>query len=302
MRLLGQSLFLGDSQTDVLNTGTQRLVINVGIEVHEKYPVCIRCGLENTKCSNMGEEKCIISAMQLPTCSAGCPWEDPVSHLVAPRLLQHLSPALCHLPWHTWNRNSFLPSSSHPPHIALSSSQRVPGVLQHHIQHSLTIGTSSLTPFPPAFAVSKEGIPDSCQHHTDVLSFPRVHKECTQGVASGILYAEEGQDDRISCTILYISKFIRALLEEPQNNHQGRPGDTFVTCQYLPTYYLGRGLVVPALYQTFPRAERGNPAPSMLLKPNRICSSILLHYLLLRQKHCSPAAQHTVLAHNTACN
>lgn len=169
VRLLGQSLFLGDSQTDVLNTGTQRLVINVGIEVHEKYPVCIRCGLENTKCSNMGEEKCIISAMQLPTCSAGCPWEDPVSHLVAPRLLQHLSPALCHLPWHTWNRNSFLPSSSHPPHIALSSSQRVPGVLQHHIQHSLTIGTSSLTPFPPAFAVSKEGIPDSCQHHTSAV-------------------------------------------------------------------------------------------------------------------------------------
>lgn len=59
VRLLGKSLFLGDSQTDVLNTGTQRVGINVGIEVHEQYPVCIRCGLENTKCSNMGEESAL---------------------------------------------------------------------------------------------------------------------------------------------------------------------------------------------------------------------------------------------------
>lgn len=61
--------------------------------------------------------KCIT-----PACSAGCPLQDLLSPLAAPRVLQHLNPALCHLPglsWHIWNWNSFPPSSSHPSHTAL---------------------------------------------------------------------------------------------------------------------------------------------------------------------------------------
>lgn len=223
-------------------------------------------------------------------------------HLAAPRVLQHLSPAPCHLPglyWHIWSWNSLLPSSSHPSHTALFI-QPESSWSQHHIQHSLTTGTSFLTPLPAASAVSKEGIADSCQHHA-MLSLPKLHKGCTQGVAPGILCAEEQQDDRISCTIPYISKLIRALLEEPFNAFmeqpsgkvRGHPCDLAISSNLL--LFMGRGLVVPNLYQTFPRAEGGNPSPSVLLKPNRINSSILLHYLPLKQRHCSPAAQNTEL-------
>lgn len=78
----------------------------------------------------------------------------------------------------------------------------------------------------------------------------------------------------------------------PQINSQGRSGDSLVTWQYLPPYYFSWDMshVVPTLYQTFPRAEEENPPPRMLLKPNRINSSLLLHYLPLKQRLCSPAA------------
>lgn len=112
--------------------------------------------------------KCITPAMPFPACSAGCPLEDLLSPLAAPRVLQHLNPALCHPPWPVLAHLELELSSCLPPltHLTqhFSSSHRVPGVLQHHIQHSLTTGTSFLTPLPPAFVVSKEGIPDSCQH------------------------------------------------------------------------------------------------------------------------------------------
>lgn len=107
--------------------------------MHEKYPVCIMCGLENPKCRNRASKVHYPSnAIPIP---AGCPWEEPASPLAAPQSCPCQLPGLC---WHTWTWNSFLPSSSHPSHTALFIQPRVPGVLQHHIHHSLTTGTSSL--------------------------------------------------------------------------------------------------------------------------------------------------------------
>lgn len=122
--------------------------------------------------------------------------------------------------------------------------------------------------------MSKEGLPDSCQHQ--VLSLPKVHK---RGIKGGILCAEEGQDGRISCTIPYTSKLISALLEEPFNvpmfnvpteqpsgKVRGHPCD-LATSSNLPLF-MGRGLVVSTLYQTFPRAE-GKCTPQCIVKAKR---------------------------------
>lgn len=70
----------------------------------------------------------------------------------------------------------------------------------------------------------------------------------------------------------------------PQNNHQGRSGDTLVTWQYLPTYHFSWdvGLWCQLYTKHFP-GLRGNAPPSALLKPKGIYSSLLLHYLPLKQ-------------------
>lgn len=174
---------------------------------------------------------------------------------------------------------------------------RVPGVLQHRIQHSLTTETSSLTPLPPAFAVSKEGIPDSCQHHRSAVTSQGAQRMYPRsGIRNSV--CREGQDDTISCTIPYTSKLIRALLEEPFNVPTEQPSGKarrhswalVIASNFL--LFMGHGLVVPTLSQTFPRAERGKAPPSMLLKPERICSSILLHYLPLHRDTAPSSSAH----------
>lgn len=98
--------------------------------MHEKYPVCIMCGLESTECRNMGEQRAL--SQQCHPSPAGCPWEEAASPW------QPLSPAPCQLPglcWHTWGWDPSCPTPLTRPTQPLPSSQGAPGVLQHHIHH-----------------------------------------------------------------------------------------------------------------------------------------------------------------------
>lgn len=126
--------------------------------------MCIMCGLENPKCRNRASKVHYPSnAIPIP---AGCPWEEPASPLAAPQSSPCQLPGLC---WHTWTWNSFLPSSSHPSHTALFIQPRVPGVLQHHIHHSLTTGTSSLLLSQQLLQHPRRN-PDSCQPQSSAVT------------------------------------------------------------------------------------------------------------------------------------